>query len=155
MRSPVSTTQFTQSAERQIAVEICGCNTLRDMAVPNTIAIIGASADRAKFGNKAVRAFQNLGWKVYPVSSRETAIEGLPAFGSIADVPVQPAMISLYVPPPVVMKLLPAIAEKGCDELWLNPGTDSDEVVERARALGLNVIQACSLVGVGVSPASL
>jgi hypothetical protein len=52
----------------------------------------------------------------------------------------------------VVLGLLPDIAAKGCDELWLNPGADSDEVVTEAERLGLNVIRACSIVGVGVSP---
>jgi hypothetical protein len=35
----------------------------------------------------------------------------------------------------------------------LNPGADDDEVVERAQALGLNVIQACSIIAIGESPA--
>ena len=47
------------------------------------------------------------------------------------------------------------IAAKGCDEFWLNPGTESDEVLVEAERLGLNIIQACSIVDIGVSPASL
>jgi uncharacterized protein len=117
-----------------------------------TIAIIGASADRSKFGNKAVRAFVRQGYTVYPVNPKETEIEGLPAFKSIADVPVRPNLISVYLPPPVLLKVLPAIAAKGCDEFWLNPGTESDEVLAEAERLGLNIIQACSIVGIGVSP---
>jgi predicted CoA-binding protein len=117
-----------------------------------TIAIIGASADRSKFGNKAVRAFLQQGYTVYPVNPKETHIEGLPAFKSIADVPARPNLISVYLPPPVLLKVLPAIAAKGCDEFWLNPGTESDEVIAAAEKLGLNIIQACSIVGIGVSP---
>ena len=117
-----------------------------------TVAIIGASNDRAKFGNKAVRAFQQQGYQVYPVNPRETEVEGLPAFKNIGDVPVRPDMISVYVPPQVLLKLMPDVATRGCDELWLNPGTESDEVLAEAERLGLNVIQACSIVGVGVSP---
>jgi uncharacterized protein len=120
-----------------------------------TVAIIGASNDRNKFGNKAVRAFLQQGYTVYPVHPTETEIEGLPAFKSIRDVPVRPQMISVYVAPPVVRKLLPDIAARGCDELWLNPGTESDEVLAEAPGLGLNVIQACSIVAVGVSPSRL
>ena len=118
----------------------------------NTIAIIGASADRNKFGNKAVRAFQQKGWTVYPVNPRETEIEGLPAFKNILDIPVRPKLISVYLPPPVLLKALPDIAARGCDELWLNPGTESDEVLLAAEKLGLNVIQACSIVGIGLTP---
>ncbi len=117
-----------------------------------TVAIIGASSDRNKFGNKAVRAFHEQGYDVYPVNPKETEIEGLPACKSIADVPVRPEMISVYVPPPVLLKLLPEIAKKGCDELWLNPGAESDEVLAEAERLGLNTIQACSIVGICTSP---
>lgn len=119
------------------------------------VAIIGASNDRNKYGNKAVRAFLRQGYEVYPVNPKENEVEGLPAFASVADVPVRPAMISVYVPPQVLLKLLPEIAARGCDELWLNPGTESDEVLAGAERLGLNVIQACSIVGVGISPGNL
>ncbi|MFO1488180.1 MAG: CoA-binding protein [Verrucomicrobiota bacterium] len=121
----------------------------------NTIAIIGASNDRQKYGNKAVRAFLKQGFTVYPVNPKEAEIEGLPAFKSIREVPVRVFMTSVYVPPPVLLKMLPDIAARGCDELWLNPGTESDEVLAEAERLGLNVIQACSIVGVGVSPDNL
>ena len=120
-----------------------------------TIAIIGASNDRAKFGNKAVRAFLQQGYEVFPVNPREETIEGLRAFKSIADVPVRPHKISAYLLPAILLKLLPDIAAKGCDEFWLNPGTESDEVLAEAEQLGLNVVQACSIVGVGVSPEEL
>ena len=120
-----------------------------------TVAVIGASNNRHKYGNKAVRAYQSQGFRVYPVNPNESQVEGLPAYRSIADVPERPNLVSLYVPPPVVKDLLPAIAAKGCDELWLNPGTESPEVVAEAERLGLNVIQACSILGVGLSPATL
>ena len=120
-----------------------------------TIAIIGASTDRAKFGNKAVRAFVRQGYTVYPVNPKESHVEGLPAFKSIAEVPVRPNLISVYLPPPVLLKVLPDIAAKGCDELWLNPGTESAEVLALAERLKLNVIQACSIVGVRISPDEL
>lgn len=120
-----------------------------------TVAVIGASSNRTKFGNKAVRAFLQQGFTVYPVNPHETEIESLPAFKSIADVPSRPQMVSVYLPPPVLLKILPDIAMKGCDELWLNPGTESDEVLAEAERLGLNVIQACSIVAIGVSPGRL
>jgi len=121
----------------------------------NSVAIVGASKDRAKYGNKAVRAFVQQGYTVYPVNPRETEIEGLPAFKSIGDVPGRLNRISVYLPPPVLLKLLPEIAAKGCDELWLNPGSESSEVLAAAERLGLNIIQACSIVAVGMSPDDL
>lgn len=120
-----------------------------------TVAIIGASNDRQKFGNKAVRAFKAQGYEVYPVHPRETEVEGLRAWPSIRDVPVRPQKVSVYVPPPVLLPLLADIAARGCDELWLNPGTESAEVLAAAERLGLKVIQACSILGVGISPHDL
>src|ERR1700720_2694986 len=113
-----------------------------------SVAIIGATNNRAKFGNKAVRAFLQQGYTVYPVHPTEPKIEGLVAFKSIRELPVRPQMVSVYLPPPVVLKVLPEIAARGCDELWLNPGTESETVLAEAARLGLNVIQACSIVGV-------
>jgi predicted CoA-binding protein len=105
-----------------------------------SIAVLGASADRSKFGNKAVRAFQSL---------------GLPAFASVKDLPETPNLISVYLPPPVTLKLLPDIAARGCDELWLNPGAESPELVHEATRLGLRVTCACSIVAHGLSPEAL
>lgn len=120
-----------------------------------TVAVIGASNDRAKYGNKAVRGFLQQGYTVYPVNPREREIEGLRTYASIRDVPERPDRISVYVLPAVLLKLLPDIAAKGCDELWLNPGTESAEVLAEAERLGLAVVQACSIVGIGLSPATL
>jgi uncharacterized protein len=120
-----------------------------------TVAIIGASADRSKFGNKAVRAFKQAGHQVFPVNPKATELEGLAVFSSISAIPVRPNLVSVYLPPPVLLRVLPEIAAKGCDELWLNPGTESPEVLAEADRLGLNVIQACSIVGLGLSPSHL
>jgi len=117
-----------------------------------TVVVLGASRHRAKYGNKAVRAFRQQGYQVFPVNPNATEVEGLRAFHSILDVPVRPQRVSVYLPPPVVLDLLPDVAAKGCDELWLNPGSESDEVLAAAERLGLNVIQACSILGVGESP---
>ena len=120
-----------------------------------TVAIIGASNDRTKFGNKAVRAFTQRGYDVFPVNPKEANIEGRAAFRSIREVPVRPDMISVYLPPKVLLGLLPDIAARGCGVLWLNPGTESDEVLAEAARLQLNVVQACSIVGIGLSPEAL
>ena len=119
------------------------------------IAIIGASRDRNKFGNKAVRAYLKQGYTVYPVNPNQPSIEGLPAYKSIRDVPARPDRVSVYLPPAKLLTILADIAATGCDELWLNPGTESDEVLAEADRLGLNVVQACSILDIGITPAHL
>jgi predicted CoA-binding protein len=119
-----------------------------------TVAILGASADRAKYGNKSLRAHLRQGYDVYPVNPKGGQIEGLTAYRSLADVPVDRLdRISVYLPPAIALLALDEIAAKGCGELWLNPGSDSPDVVAKAEALGLTPIQACSIVDLGASPA--
>jgi predicted CoA-binding protein len=119
-----------------------------------TVAIIGASSDRTKFGNKAVRAYIRRGYTVFPVNLREAVIEGLPAYRSIRDIPEPIDRAALYVPPAVGITLLPDLADRAVAELFLNPGTESPELLERARELGLQVTRGCAIIDIGESPAS-
>jgi uncharacterized protein len=120
----------------------------------HTVAVIGASPDRRKFGNKSVRAHLAAGFMVYPIHPTAETVEGLPAFRSIADVPGEKLdRVTIYLPPAVGLTVLPAIAARNPTEAWFNPGADSPEVLAEARRLGLNVIAGCSIVNLGLSPA--
>jgi len=119
------------------------------------VAVIGASSDRTKFGNKAVRAFANQGYAVVPIHPREKQIEGLTAYKSVLDVPGAIDMATMYVAPAVGMRVIEEVAQKGIKEVWLNPGADSPELADRARELGLRTVVACSILGVGESPHAL
>lgn len=121
-----------------------------------TVAILGASADRTKFGNKSVRAHLRRGYEVFPVNPKGGQIEGLTVYRRLADIPVARLdRVSVYLPPHVTMDLLDQIAAKGCGQLWLNPGSESPELIARARALGLEPTLGCSIVDVGFDPAEL
>jgi predicted CoA-binding protein len=119
-----------------------------------SIAVIGASNDREKFGNRAVRAYVSQGWTVYPVNPREDQIEGLPCYRAIADLPAPVDRASLYVPPTVGIQLLDAILARGAKELWVNPGSESPELLARAEELGLATVEACSIVAASDGPES-
>jgi predicted CoA-binding protein len=121
-----------------------------------TIAIVGASADRRKFGNRAVRAYASRGYAVFPIHPRETTIEGFPVFRSVSQVPVPELdRVSLYLPAELALPILEDIARKPVKEVWFNPGADSAQVVAKARALGLPVVVGCSIVDIGVDPHGL
>ena len=118
------------------------------MAGP-VVAVVGASSDRRKFGNRAVRAFLRQGYDVKPVNPSEATIEGLPAYRTIADVPGPIDIVSMYVPADIGLGLLEAIAARRPRELWINPGAESSALEARARELGLSPIYACSIVALG------
>lgn len=117
-----------------------------------TVAVIGASSDRSKFGNKALRAFRTQGYKVIPINPTETEVEGEKAYVSVLDYdgPIDEA--TFYVNPRVGEKVLDDVAAKQIATVWLNPGADGENVVARAKALGLNAIRACSIIAIGDSP---
>jgi predicted CoA-binding protein len=125
------------------------------MPASKVVAVIGASSNRRKFGNRAVRAFVRQGYTVVPINPHETAIEGLPAYRSVLDVSGAIDMASFYVPPAVGERLIDEVARKGIPEVWLNPGSESEALVARARALAIQPIMACSIVAIGQDPYDL
>ena len=115
---------------------------------PLSIAVVGASRNRAKFGNQAVRTYLKQGYDVYPVNLHEAEIEGLKVYKTIGDVPARRLdRISVYLPSHIGIHLLEEIAAKPHDELWINPGAESTSLMKRAEELGLEPILACSIVG--------
>lgn len=117
-----------------------------------SVAVIGASTDRRKYGNKAVRAYLQQGWVVYPVNPHADEVEGIKCYASILDIPDPVDRATLYVPPEIGIQVLEEIARKGVKELFVNPGAESPELLQRARELGLQPVVACSILAIGQQP---
>ena len=116
------------------------------------VAVIGASNDRRKFGNRALRAFRRQGYTVIPINPHETEVEGLKVYPSVLDVPGAIDMASMYVPPEIGEQVIGEIAQKGIAEVWLNPGAESDALIARAKTLHIQPIVACSIIAIGENP---
>jgi len=125
------------------------------MPTPKVVAVIGASNNRRKFGNRALRAYRDQGYTVVPINPREAEVEGVKAYASVLDVPGPIDMASFYVPPEIGEQIIGDIARKQIPEVWLNPGAESDELIARARAFSIKPIVACSIVALGRNPYSL
>jgi predicted CoA-binding protein len=117
-----------------------------------TVAVVGASSDRHKYGNKSVRAYLAAGYKVYPIHPREAEIEGQKAYKSLADLPERVGRITLYVPPAVTRGILPEIAAAGAEEVFFNPGSADETLAAEAREMGIPAIEACSIIDIGHRP---
>ena len=122
------------------------------MGSAGTVAVIGASNVKEKYGNKAVRAYLRKGWTVYPVTPHALEVEGHKAYASITDIPGPVDRATLYLPPRLGLAVLEGVKAKGVKELYVNPGAESDELLTRAEALGINAIWACSIVDIGERP---
>lgn len=121
-----------------------------------TVAVIGASRDRSRFGNISVRAHLRQGYRVFPINPHAAEIEGLPTYHRLAELPVEHLdRVTVYVPPETGIHLLEEIAECDVDEIWFNPGSADDELRSRAAELGLPIVEGCSIVDLGVSPSEV
>jgi predicted CoA-binding protein len=120
--------------------------------MPKTVAIVGASNDRHKFGNKALRAFQAEGHTVIPINPHEDQVEGITAYASVLDVPGPIDVATVYVQPEIGAALLQEFERKQIPEIWINPGAEDDALMAEAERRGLNVIYACSIVAIGRNP---
>ncbi len=120
-----------------------------------SIAIIGASTDRNKYGNKAVRAYKQSGWTVYPVNPNAESVEGLKCYPSISAVPVVPDLVSIYLPPKIGLRVIEEVAKKGVKKVIINPGAESDELIRKGKELGLQLLMICSIRSLGIDPDTL
>ncbi|AJE03297.1 CoA-binding protein [Geobacter pickeringii] len=114
-------------------------------------AVIGASADRHKYGNKVLRVYQQQGLRVIPVNPREREIEGVPCVASVMDLPDTVKSISVITPPPATEQVVELARQKGIENIWMQPGAESDAAVEACRRGGINVIAdgSCILIELG------
>ncbi len=110
-------------------------------------AVVGASTDPAKWGNRIYRALKESGYRVYPVNPRADRIDGDPCYPSLADLPERPGVVDVVVPPKLGLAVAEEAARAGIARIWFQPGAESAENVARARELGLKTVaDACALV---------
>lgn len=127
-----------------------------DSDLAPTVAVIGASRDRSRYGNISVRAHLQKGYRVFPINPHATEIEDLPTWVSLADLPVrQLDRVTVYVPPEIGIDLLDELLDFDVDEIWFNPGSADAQLRDRAAELGLEIIEACSIVDLGIGPSSV
>ena len=113
-----------------------------------SIALIGASNDRNKYGNKIYRDLRNKGYNVTPINPKEEKIEGDRAYTSIEEMKELPDIANFVVPPPVAMKIAQTITNLGIKHLWFQPGSESKELEDWLKNTdGIEyLINACIMV---------
>lgn len=115
-------------------------------------AVVGASTNRAKYGNKILRCYlQHAKEPLCAVHPRETEIEGVRAFSDLASLPKPARAVSVITPPSVTERVVESAIAAGADFLWMQPGAESERAIRRAEEAGLRVIAGgpCLLVELG------
>lgn len=126
-------------------------NEIKEFLSGERFAVVGASKDRSKYGNKVLRAYQQAGKTVYPVHPKETEIEGLTAYPDLASLPESVDGISIITPPPVTESIVQQAIDAGIEHVWMQPGAESDDAIHAATDAGVRLIAGgpCLLVAVG------
>jgi predicted CoA-binding protein len=114
-------------------------------------AVVGASADRSKYGNKVLRCYLQHGKQVYPVHPKAPEVEGQKAYAALADLPVKVRAVSVITPPAVTERVVREAAAAGVEHIWMQPGAESEAAIQAAESLGMSVIAGgpCLLVVLG------
>ena len=103
-------------------------------------AVVGASRDRAKVGDKVLRAYLQNVREVYPVNPNRKEVEGLKTFPDLASLPQTVQDISVITKPDVTESIVEEAAELGIKNISMQPGAESENAVKRAEQLGMSVI---------------
>ena len=117
------------------------------------IGVVGASNNRNKFGNKVLRCYLEHNRKVVPVHPAQKKVEGLACVADVTDLPDQAKSISVITPPQVTEKIVQRAAEKGIENIWMQPGAESKAAIDFCQEKGINLIAdgTCVLVVLGFS----
>ncbi|MFH1722278.1 MAG: CoA-binding protein [Candidatus Altiarchaeota archaeon] len=120
-----------------------------------SIAIVGASKDRKRFSNKAVRAYVSKGYRVFPVNPKEKEVEGIPCHPSVLDVPEHIDSVSFYVNPAIGLGIADDVIQRKIRRVYLNPGSESAELAKKLKEAGIETLLTCSILAIGINPQDL
>ena len=114
-------------------------------------AVVGASTQRAKYGNKILRCYVQNGRRAIPINPSAGIVEGIEARATLGEVEEPIHGVSIITPPEVTARVLEEIIALGIEHVWMQPGAESSRALERARGAGLHCIAggACLLVVLG------
>ncbi|MCS7175519.1 CoA-binding protein [Pseudothermotoga sp.] len=108
-----------------------------DLSGVRKIAVVGASEDRRKYGNKIVRDLSLKGFEVYPVNPKAESIEGIKTYRDIEELPKDVDLIVLVVPPEIGIQVVEKAIRLGFKRLWFQPGAGSKQIEDLLKNNGI------------------
>lgn len=112
----------------------------------STLAVLGVNKDPDSYANKIVRKIRALHKEAYPVNPKYDVLFNEAVYESLEKCPSIPDVVVFVVNPSIGIDYLEDIHELGIKNIWLQPGTLDMDLLNKAKALKINVIEACVLV---------
>jgi len=110
-------------------------------------AVVGATDNPQKYGNRIVKNLKGRGYEVYPVNPKLKEIEGLNCYPSLAEIPEKVDVVDFVVPPEATEEVLKQCKELGLDRIWLQPGSESEKAINYCDENNLKVVHdACVMM---------
>jgi len=103
-------------------------------------AVVGVTENEGKFGYKIFKKLIEHGYETYGVNPKYSLIDGEKIYPDLKSLPRKVEVVDVVVPPNVTMSLLDEVHELGIENVWLQPGTYDEKVIDKAENLGLNIV---------------
>lgn len=103
-------------------------------------AVVGATQNASKFGNKIVKKLKEFGYDVYPVNPIYDEVEGLKCYKSLSDLPIKPDCVSVVVGPDKATAAVEEANKLAIDHMWFQPGAFSEKTIETAENHKIKIV---------------
>jgi len=115
-------------------------NLVKDFLKQKRVAIIGSFRHKGKYAYQILMTLKNRGYEVYPVNPRLKEVEGLICYPSVKDIPIVCDVADIVTPPVVTVKVIGECKEKGITRIWLQPGAESESIIEFCKQNNIKVV---------------
>jgi len=122
-----------------------------DNYLKKDIAVIGVSNRQEKFGFKIFRDLLKAGFKVKGISPRKEEVLGNKIYRDLSELESVPDLVITVVPSSVTEQVVDLSIKLGVKEIWMQPGSESAQAINKAEAAGIKVTSsACFMVEMGI-----
>ena len=113
---------------------------VEDFLKQKRFAVVGSFRHKHKYAYQILQTLKNRGYEVYPVNQRVKEVEGLTCYPSVKDIPITCDVADIVTPPLATVKIVKECKEKGINRIWLQPGAESQSVIEFCKQNNLKVV---------------
>jgi predicted CoA-binding protein len=113
---------------------------IKEFMAKKRFAVVGATDNETKYGNRIFKNLTKRGYEVYPVNPNLKEIEGTKCYPTLTDIPVKVDVVDVVVPPKVTESILKDCKKLGLTNIWLQPGSESDTAIAFCKDNGFKVV---------------